>query len=140
MTNKHNILQKTICFFLVLVIFSCNQAKEATCNCELFKNGNFIHKSAGMTFLIKRQDSIQFETDPIKGYFSKLVIKWTDKCNYQRLSLESTFPFSDSIQNIRKTIPIKVQIISTGKDYYVFKAHRDNSPFLTDTIWVDKTK
>ena len=140
MTINYKIFQKTFYFFLVFVIFSCNRTSHSACDCELFKNGSFIYKSGASTYLIKRQDSIQIETDTNKGYFSKLLIKWTDKCTYEGLSLESTFPFSDSIQNIRKTIPIKVQIMSTGKDYYVFKAHRNNSPILTDTIWTDKAK
>jgi hypothetical protein len=142
MTNINKILLTTFYLFSVFSFFSCNRTSGSTsnCDCELFKNGNFIYKSDGMTFLINRQDSIQIETDPNTGFTSKIQIKWTDKCNYEGLCIESTFPFSDSIQNVRKTIPIKVQIISTGKNYYVFEAKRDKSPILTDTMWLDNTK
>ena len=138
MASLHKLLHNILPLLSFIAFFSCNTTTSKNFNCEQFKNGNFIFKSGGMTFLINRQDSIQTETDPKTGYYSKLKVKWTDDCNYEGLSMESTFPFSDSIQNIRKTIPIKVQITGAGKDFYVFKMQRVNSPIFTDTMWLDK--
>ena len=132
-------------FFLLSVIgtiilfFSCSPTDNT--DCEKFKNGNFVfklHRQPGVVTYITRQDSIQTETDKQTGYFSKLRIRWTDKCKYELLLLETTFPFPDSIQNIRKTIPLKTEIISCSKDYYVFKSQRGNSLVMTDTLWVEK--
>ena len=91
-----------------------------------------------MFFTINRQDTIQTELEDKTGYTTKLRVHWTDNCNYETSLIESTFPFPDSVQEIRRTMVLKTEIISTGSNYYVFKAHRDNSNFITDTMWVAK--
>jgi hypothetical protein len=133
-----NMSKLLIILILSIVSFSCSSKKEL--NCEQFKNGNFTFhlKQGDVTFSIHRQDSIQIEKDTKTGLYSKLSVRWIDKCNYEALLLETTFPFSDSVQKIRKTIPFQTEIISTAKDYYVFKSHRGNSAVLTDTMWLEK--
>ncbi len=124
----------------VVIIFSCATADSG--NCGQFKNGKFIFRPHGqqgdVVFSISRQDSIQIETDKRTGYYSKLSVRWTDKCKYEAILLETTFPFPDSIQNIRRAVPLRTEIIIWTKDYYVFKSHRENSPIMTDTMWVEK--
>ncbi len=125
---------------IVILIFFCG--RRETADCEQFKNGKFIFhlkvKNGDVFFSINRADSIQTETDKHTGYYSKLQVKWTGKCQFETTLLETTFPFPDSIQRIRKAIPLKTEIISSTNSYYVFKAHRENSPSITDTMWVDK--
>ena len=128
-------------FVIVILIFSC-ASKDGNSDCGQFKNGKFILHLRGqygdVFFSINRQDSIQIETDKKAGYYSKLLVRWTGACNYEATLLETTFPFPDSIQKIRKLIPLKTEIIAMTNDYYIFKSHRDNYPTMTDTMWVEK--
>ena len=138
--KSHNRIFVLLTLGMVILFFFCGNKESG--NCEQFKNGKFIFhlrlQNGEVFFTINRKDSIQMETDNHAGYYSKLLVKWTDKCKYETTLLETTFPFSDSIQKIRKTIPLKTEIISCTNDYYVFKTHRGNSPTMTDTMWVDK--
>jgi len=125
---------------ILFFLYSCNYTvKEKTCG--QFKKGNFVFHFRGQDyqtdFLIDRADSLQIEVDKKSGKTSKLAIKWTGECNYEMKLLETTFDFPDSIQQLRKSKPLKTQILNWTKDYYVFQSKRDNSNFiLTDTLWV----
>ena len=128
--------------FTILFLFSCTSSKYEK-GCEQFKTGNFIFyikgKQQDVSFMIERKDSIQIETEPISGKFSKLSIKWTDSCTYEIKMLETTFNLPDSIQKIRRENAFRTHIISWTKDYYVFRSTRDKSDFvLTDTMWLVK--
>lgn len=129
---------KGFTFFLLLITLSLQAQKKD--NCARFKEGKFEFRTHGhkenMIFYISRKNGEQIETDNLTTSYSKMTVKWTGPCTYETLLISSTYPFPDSIQQIRKTVPLKVEITDFGKDYYIFKAHRGNSPFLTDTIWV----
>ncbi len=133
----------------LLLFYSCssgtdkeeNKSKENSC--AQFRTGNFLFhlkdKRGDSFFTIKRNDSIQTETDEKTGNYSKLSVKWTDPCTYELKMIETTFPMSDSVQQIRKTNPFKTEILFFTKDYYIFKSQRFNSNyFMTDTMWVGK--
>jgi hypothetical protein len=132
--------------FLILIglptTLCCKQFNKDK-NCSQFQNGNFIYRihfpQGDNIFHITRNDSIQTEVEEGTGKFSKLSIKWTGNCNFELKLLETSFDFPDSIQNIRKTIPLKGEILSWTNEYYIFKARRENTNFsLTDTIWFTK--
>lgn len=137
--NKIYLISLTTIF---LIIISCNSKKEIVDRCAQFKNGNFIfhfHSPKGdIDFSIQRKDSIQTETDKKTGNNSKLLIKWTDDCAYNATLIESSYHFSDTIQKMRKAIPLETEIISWSNDYYVFRSFRGNSYIMTDTMWVEK--
>jgi hypothetical protein len=141
--NMTRFFSLTVVSTLTVLIFSCVTSPDSG-DCGQFKNGKFIFHLRGQNpgediyFSINRQDSIQMESDKKSGNYTKLRLHWTDKCKYETLVLESTYPFSDSVQNSRKTIPMKTEIIAWTKDYYVFSSHRGNSPTMTDTMWVEK--
>lgn len=127
----------TIIFSLVS---SCSISKKET-DCSVYKTGNFkfIPRDGhgDFVFQISRTNSLQIETDPKSGKYSKLSIRWTDSCIYEVLVLQSTFRYSDTIEKIRRTIPMKTEILSGTKEYYVFKSTREKSNVvLTDTMWV----
>jgi len=93
----------------------------------------------GVTFLIQRKDSIQIETNKKAGTFTKLSVKWTSDCTYETRLIESNMPFPDSIQEMRKKVPLKVEIVKCASDYYVFRAKRDNDDYvMIDTLFVEK--
>ncbi|MDO7847742.1 hypothetical protein Q5H92_15345 [Hymenobacter sp. M29] len=111
--------------------------------CQRFKTGHFQfrHHEPGFHFssLIERTDSLQIERDEISGDISTLAVKWTGDCTYDLRLISSTKPFPDSIQHLRKTVPLHTEILGGTADYYLFKCYRDNSDLvITDTMWVRK--
>jgi hypothetical protein len=135
--------------FLIPLIFTalpaillCKQSDQHK-NCSDFKNGKFIYivhlPEGDKIFHIVRNDSLQSEVEEGTGKFSHLFVKWTGNCDFELKLIETSFDFSDSVQNIRKTIPLKVEILSSTKNYYIFQAKRENTNFLlTDTMWIEK--
>ena len=137
-------LKVLVIWALAVSLFSCNLDKNEQ-NCNQFKQGRFVYNLRNQNgqidrkFSIIRNDSIQTETDVKSGEFSKLSIKWTSDCNYELKLIETTFIFPESLQKMRKTVPLKTTILVSTDRYYVFKAKRDNYNFvMTDTIWVEK--
>ena len=112
-------------------------------DCNKFKIGTFKYHPKGQPddfyFTIKRQDSLQIESDSKSDHSAKYLIHWTSSCKYELLLIETSYPHSDSLKKISKTIPIKTEILNSTNEYYVFRAKRDNSNFiLVDTIWIQK--
>ena len=122
--------------------FSCSEQTSDRKGCENVRNGRFMFhyriEQKDLFQMIERRDSLQLETDKETGYYTKLSIKWTDDCTYEALMVETTFPFPDSIQQIRRTIPFKTQILKVTKDYYTFESQRGNFPIISDTMWIEK--
>jgi hypothetical protein len=136
------ILNKMIPIVCVIFLLACTSANKHNA-CEKFKTGTFIYNirnpngQIGRTFLINRNDSIQIETDKASGETSKLSVTWIDKCTYALRILESTFNFPDSIQKLRKKVPIKNTILSTTATYCIFEARREGINYiLIDTLWI----
>jgi hypothetical protein len=128
--------------FVFIELTSCNLNNKPTLDCSSLKNGTFYIRSKikgdAVAFKIERRDSLQTEIHNQTLNYSKLAVKWTGACTYETLVLESTLPFADSIQLIRKTIPIQFEIINVAKNYYVFKGHRGRSAVITDTLWLSE--
>ena len=82
---------------------------------------------------------MQIETDNKDGSITKLSINWTDECKYELKLIESNANFPDSVQEIRKTIPLNVEILNWTDDYYIYSANRANSDYtMIDTLWIQK--
>ena len=130
-------------FYLILLIpflFSCASKKPASC--DQFQKGKFLFRSRGefegISIIIERNDSTQIERGS-NGSFTKLSIKWTDSCNYETRLIETNYTLPDSIKEIDKKIPFKVQILKCTNEYYTFKGKRAGSDFTRiDTLWVQK--
>jgi hypothetical protein len=127
---------------LTILFFACIFSQKDK-NCSQFRSGNFLYHFRGQQediyFSISRNDSIQTEINQRTGDVTKLAIRWTDNCKYELKLIESTAIFPDSIQNLRKSISVKNEIVSWTNDYYIFKAVREKSDLvLTDTLWLKK--
>lgn len=123
-----------------LLANNCSTSKNQL-DCSIYKTGNFrfIPKDGGgeYVFSITRTDTIQMETDPKSGNYTKLSIHWTNNCTYETLVLESSNKFSEEIEKNRRTIPFKTEILDGTKDYYIFKSTRGKSNvIIIDTMWV----
>ena len=132
-------LGPTFLAFAFLLANSCSTSKTQI-DCSLYKTGNFRFTPKDgygeYVFRIARTDSLQTETDQKSGY-TKLSIHWTSNCTYETTVLESSYKFSIEIEKNRRTIPLKTEILSGTKDYYVFRSTREKSNvILTDTMWI----
>lgn len=128
----------------LLLTLSCSSPKNRNVEgCENFKKGKFTFHPKGVPegfyFTIQRTDSTQTESDNKSGHSSKYSIRWSGKCDYELLLLETNYPFTDSQLIVSKTIPVKTTILSSTGDYYVFRTTSDDAAFvLVDTMWVEK--
>ena len=131
-------------FFLLVGIFlivGFTISSKTYKDCEQFRNGKFMYHldppNNDIIFIIERKDSIQIETEPRSGKYSKFSLKWVEPCIYEVKLLETTFNFPDSIQQIRKTIPFRTKILSGTSDYYIYQGSRGEYNTM-DTMWVLK--
>jgi hypothetical protein len=111
-------------------------------DCARFKIGKFYVNlpGSGEKILIERNDTIQVETNTGTGEGSKHRIEWLNDCEYRLVTMTNNRVLKDGTDSFFATIPINVAIISTGKDYYVFKTRIDSASKhveYTDTIRVE---
>ena len=137
MTNRIILMYAVIA---ITFIDSCSFSNGNKCN--QFRKGEFVYKYRGeqgnFDIFINRNDSIQIESNSQTGSIIKATIRWTDECTYELRLLESTYPQRDSI---KQSSPLKNEILSSTKEFYIFKAKQDNSDFvLIDTMWVQMQK
>jgi hypothetical protein len=124
----------------LLLLSACGGPRNQA-ECQQFKTGHFLfrHDEPGFRYaaFIDRTDSIQTETDQLTGDVSTLAVKWIDDCHYELRLLHSTQPYADSIQQMRKTVPLRTAILGGTDRYYLFQSQRRKlDPVMTDTIWV----
>lgn len=104
--------------FLFLIGFSTGLAQSKTC--KKFRTGNFKYIDAdGMNTLIKRNDTVQIETNPDKG--SKLVasIEWLSDCQYRLTYKDVNVPYYEFL--IGTTFNVDITPISI--DTYKYTAY-----------------
>jgi len=131
-----------ITFFLFFSMITACQNTDTVSDCRQFHTGKFIFKSGNPVkplFSIVRDDSIQVETNLADNSVTKLAITWTDTCAYELRLLETTLTIADSMKNVGKTAPLRSEILSWTKQYYIFRTTSTASnKVLTDTMWVGK--
>jgi hypothetical protein len=137
MTKKN--LDTCIFLILTIVIASCKNSSE----CLRFKNGTFytISPVTKNKIIIERNDSLQIETDVKSNIELKSKIVWKDACEYEILAMSDNKTNINGIDSFFSITPIRVKIIDTGKDFYVFKARVDSiNKYLeySDTIHILK--
>jgi hypothetical protein len=131
-------LSAIICILGLNVSSSCNSTLQNQ-ECDKFKNGEFYLKlKPGNTIIsIKRNDSIQVETNIATGEIITSKVKWTGACENEMLFLSQSNDPADSFPEFLKNKPVKSRIIKTGKNYYVFESKTDNINFTyADTMWL----
>jgi hypothetical protein len=129
-----------ICLVILSATLSCNSTSQ-TQDCDKFKNGDFYLKLKldSSIISIKRNDSLQVETNVATGETITSKIKWTGPCELEMLFLSQSKDSPDSIIKFLQGKPVKSRIIKTGKNYYVFESKTDNINFTyTDTMWLGK--
>jgi hypothetical protein len=115
-------------------LVSCTTTK----NCSRVKNGNFFYfdKVDRHRIEIYRDDTIQTERNSKTGEVIKSKIIWVNSCNYDLLVRVTK---NDSISLNKFEIPIRFEITTIKKGFYIFKATSviDNMEFeVTDTLFM----
>lgn len=123
-----------------LLLSACNAPSDQA-KCSEFKTGHFLfrHNEPGFHYaaFIDRTDSVQTETDKLTGDVSTLSVKWVDDCHYELRLLRSTKPYADSVQQMRKSMPLRTEILGGTDHYYLFQSQRrESDPVMRDTMWV----
>ncbi len=140
--NKLFIILIFLSFFF---IFSCSNKKKI--DCYRFRTGKFLLKrSAGNhQFLITRDSTHQVELDQQTDTATGEQIIWTGDCQYELVKTYKIGHYTDTTNKDLRAeadmivYPVKVKIIASNSDYYVFEAREDGIDFLyRDTLWVVK--
>jgi hypothetical protein len=129
-----------ICILILYLTSSCNSTSQIL-ECDKFRNGEFYLKLKldNSTYSIKRNDSIQVESNIATGESVTSKIKWTGPCEFEMLFLSQSNDSPDSIIKFLQDKPVRSRIIKIGKSYYVFESRTDNINFTyTDTMWLGR--
>lgn len=130
----------TLLFCSLFCVSSCSSKKDT---CTDFRTGKFrnISKFTRDTLSIERNDTLQIETNYKTGEIHKGRVYWVSDCEYYLTYLTPVMPekLPDSVRQYIQSHQLKVSIIKTTTDYYIFNAHMDGiKETLTDTMWVLK--
>ncbi len=122
-------------FSLTITSFCCKSSSD----CSRFKNGKFFTYSPVTkdSIIIERNDSIQIETNTKTGYKNKSKIVWRNPCEYEIRQVSNNKSSLDKIDSFFNVTPIRVIIIGSKKDYYIFSAIIDSTNkhlSYTDTL------
>ena len=124
--------------FIAICIIALTSCLSQQSNCARFKTGMYSLKLPGGGYsIIERRDAMQLETNSVTKQTLRSKIKWLDDCDYELKYLSQSEQVSDSIISFIQSKVLKVKIITTGKDYYVFEAEMDGiSKKYSDTVRV----
>lgn len=127
-------MRKTLFFLLFFSAFVIGCVKKN--GCAEWRNGNFYLKLAnGGKFYIQRKDSIQTEYLQKTGPLIHGKIEWLDDCEYRVnfTGIENPVkPVPDSL----KHFSVRVQIVQSFNDHYIFHAETNLGQRVVDTLWV----
>lgn len=124
---------------IAALLLSC----KSDLDCTRYKTGKFFNYSTvtkGKIF-IERSDSIQTETDSVRGFTYKYKINWQSPCDYSIIAVSNSKLVSDGIDSFFQITPIKVTIVNGNSNYYIYSASVDSADKhlgILDTIWVSK--
>ena len=139
-------VQSHFIFLLIPVYFlctSCGQQKAPT-GCVDYKKGRFSIHSKGMdSFMVERNDSLQYEWNTEKNIEKLYRIRWISDCEYELVnrnprSLAAPGRKEAMLDSIMQ-IPSRVRILSATASYCIFEVRKKGvSMVLTDTMWLMK--
>ena len=122
---------------VIVLLVSCVPPKSSN-DCDKLKKGKFklYSKIDNTSWIIDRQDSIQYETNLKTGEVTIMQITWIAQCEYQLLRLNNTEKKGDSLISAIRKKPLLTKVTAIAKDYYVFESHKEGIPMrYSDTLW-----
>lgn len=132
--------------FIFMILIGCTNNKS-NLDCSTFRTGEFYYREKITNNIVNftRNDSVQIETNENDGNVMIEKVKWEKPCKYELilLSKKRIDTANDSvekkIQEIERTTPLITNIVSTGKNFYVFESRMEGvKTILKDTIWLKK--
>ena len=132
-------------FLLIIIpVFSCKSDKDPA-DCSRFKKGRFLLKEKlnRINYIIDRNDTVQVELNENTDTIVVMGIKWVSECEYEfRRKYRARYNRNNMLRepiigesNI-DTLPLKVKIAASGKNYYVFEAKHSRFGYVyIDTMW-----
>ena len=133
-------------FLLFPVYFMCNSCgqQKARPGCADYRKGRFsIHGKGIDSFMVERNDSLQYEWNTEKNVEKLYRIRWISDCEYELVNRNppslavpgSKEAMMDSIMQI----PSRVIILSATASYCIFEVRKKGvSMVYTDTMWLMK--
>ncbi len=109
-----------------LFIFCCMLAKSQadSIGCERFKTGEFTYTDDSLkTFVVKRKNRIQEETEQGKNIITRFRIKWVSPCNYELKQLWS----NSKLKRKNNGAVTSVIITHVGNDEYRYTCNCKNT-------------
>jgi len=143
-------MDKSFIIFILLSFFltsSCSNKKKI--DCSRFRTGKFMLKggagAGNHQFLIIRDSTHQVELDQQTDTATGEQIIWTGDCQYELIRTYKMGHYSDTTNKDLRAetemivYPLKVKIITSNNDYYVFEARKNGVDFIyQDTLWIVK--
>jgi hypothetical protein len=139
-------MNKFLFFFIsciLIFLFSCSSKKKI--DCARFKTGKFLLKSSqnNAQFIVTRDSAIQTELDMRSDTLTGEKIIWVGDCEYELVDYYKIPHYSDTtIKDLRAEVnmniikALRVRIVETGDDYYVFESWKEGIDFkYRDTLW-----
>jgi hypothetical protein len=135
-----------ILLLLILSIFlfnSCNQ-RTTRLDCTDYHKGRFRIRGQGIdSYLMERNDSLQYEWNTRKGTETLYRIRWISDCEYELMLRNPTGQDGsggkDALLDSIMKMPSRVTIITATPSYCIFEVRKKGmSMVLTDTMWLMK--
>lgn len=128
---------------MLAILFLFASCEQKVLDCRTLKNGKFLYHwkfgKEGVSYLIMREDSLQWEINQKTRDTSTYLVRWKGECSYDLYFQKNS---NDSINLHRKksdSLPVKTEILAITDNYYLFKAQQADLAFaLTDTLWIKK--
>ncbi|MEO6406086.1 MAG: hypothetical protein ABIY51_13780 [Ferruginibacter sp.] len=110
---------KRLILFIILVGCFClhSYAQVDSINCSRFRTGRFAYTDdSARSFIIKRTNRIQEETEPATNIVTRFRIKWHNPCSYELKQLWS----NSKSKRKNNGATSEVIITGTGIDQYSY--------------------
>ena len=79
------------------------------------------------SIFINRNDSSQIEINTKTGEVSTCKILWTGPCEFEMVEMRNNRPLADGIDSFFAKATIKVKIIESKADFYIYSATIDSA-------------
>ena len=124
-------MNKIPIILIFLIFISCSSQQK---KCSKFKTGTFKYEDTNLVnWVIKRNDSLQVETDKITNKETIASVHWISDCQYKLTYLKVI----DSSMNDQLGTSITIDILSTSEKFYSFKAYNKDFTFKDKMILIE---
>lgn len=133
-------------FFLISIslFFICCTGPRSGLDCSDYKTGRFqIHSKGTDTFMVERNDSLQYEWNSARGVEKLYRIRWISDCEYELVNrnppVNAAAGSKEAMLDSIMQIPSRVTITAATSSYCIFEVRKKGvSMVYADTMWLMK--